>query len=67
MRPGGRWPTCEGEIAMLDLHFAYPGVLRRLRGGALGGEVGRIAAHLSTIGYTRCGLMFFALGKNAVK
>ena len=38
---------------MLDLYFKYPGVLRRLRSGALGGEMDRIAAHLSAIGYTR--------------
>ncbi len=38
---------------MLDLYFKYPGVLRRLRNGALGGEMDRIAAHLSAIGYKR--------------
>lgn len=36
---------------MLDIYFKYPGVLRRLRSGALGGEMDRIAAHLSAIGY----------------
>jgi integrase/recombinase XerD len=38
---------------MLDQYFKYPGVLRRLRNGALGGEMDRIAAHLSAIGYKR--------------
>jgi integrase/recombinase XerD len=38
---------------MLELYFEYPGVLRRLRGGALGAEMDRIAAHFSEIGYTR--------------
>ena len=38
---------------MLDQYFKYPGVLRRLRSGALGGEMDRIAAHLSAIGYKR--------------
>jgi integrase/recombinase XerD len=36
---------------MLDLYFKYRGVLRRLRGGALGEEMDRIAAHFSEIGY----------------
>ena len=38
---------------MLELYFKYPGVLRRLRGGALGGEMDRIAAHFSEVGYKR--------------
>ena len=38
---------------MLDLYFKYRGVLRRLRSGALGGEMDRIAAHFSEIGYKR--------------
>jgi hypothetical protein len=38
---------------MLDLYFKYPRVLRRLRSGVLGGEMDRIAVHLSTIGYKR--------------
>jgi integrase/recombinase XerD len=37
--------------AMLDLYFKYPGVLRRLRSGGLGGEMDRIAAHFAEIGY----------------
>jgi integrase/recombinase XerD len=38
---------------MLELYFKYPNVLRRLRSGALGGEMDRIAAHFSAVGYTR--------------
>ena len=36
---------------MLDLYFKYPGVLRRLRSGGLGGEIDRIAGHFAEIGY----------------
>ncbi len=36
---------------MLDRYFKYSGVLRRLRSGALGNEMDRIAAHLFDIGY----------------
>jgi integrase/recombinase XerD len=36
---------------MLDLYFKYKGVLRRLRSGALGGEMDRIAAQLTESGY----------------
>jgi integrase/recombinase XerD len=38
---------------MLELYFKYPGVLRRLRSGALGREMDRIAAHFAKIGYKR--------------
>ncbi len=38
---------------MLEFYFSYRGVLRRLRGGALGGEMDRIAAHFSVLGYKR--------------
>jgi integrase/recombinase XerD len=38
---------------MLDFYFKYPRVLRRLRGGALGNEMDRIAAHFSDLGYNR--------------
>jgi hypothetical protein len=38
---------------MLDLYFKYRGVLRRLRSGALGEEMDRIAAHFFAIGYKR--------------
>lgn len=38
---------------MLDLYFKYKGVLRRLRSGALGGEMDRIAAYLAESGYKR--------------
>jgi integrase/recombinase XerD len=36
---------------VLDRYFKYPGVLRRLRNGALGKEMDRIAAHFFDIGY----------------
>ena len=38
---------------MLELYFRYPRVLRRLRSGALGDEMDRIAAHFSKVGYKR--------------
>lgn len=38
---------------MLELYFEYPRVLRRLRSGALGQEMDRIAAHFSELGYKR--------------
>jgi hypothetical protein len=38
---------------MLELYYRYPRVLEHLRSGALGGEMDRIAAHLSEAGYTR--------------
>ena len=38
---------------MLELYFKYPRVLRRLRSGALGGAMDRIAAHFSEVGYKR--------------
>src|ERR1051326_1833601 len=38
---------------MLELYFKYPKVLQRLRSGALGGEMDRIAAHLAKVGYKR--------------
>ena len=36
---------------MLEFYFKYRGVLRRLRDGALGNEMDRIAAHFSDLGY----------------
>jgi integrase/recombinase XerD len=36
---------------MLELYFKYPGVLGRLRDGALGKEMDRIAAHFFETGY----------------
>jgi len=36
---------------MLDFYFTYRGVIRRLRSGALGNEMDRIAAHFFDIGY----------------
>ena len=36
---------------MLDFYFKYPRVLRRLRDGALGNEMDRIAAHFFGLGY----------------
>jgi hypothetical protein len=38
---------------MLERYFKYPGVLRRFRGGALGEEMDRIAAHLFDAGHKR--------------
>jgi hypothetical protein len=38
---------------MLETYFSYRGVLRRLRGGALGGEMDRIAARFTELGYKR--------------
>ena len=38
---------------MLEFYFKLKGVLRRLRTGALGGEMDRIAAHLAESGYKR--------------
>jgi hypothetical protein len=38
---------------MLELYFRYPRVLRRLRSGALGEEMDRLAAHFSEAGYKR--------------
>jgi site-specific recombinase XerD len=38
---------------MLDQYFKYPKVLRRLRSGALGGEMDRVAAHFFELGYKR--------------
>ena len=32
---------------MLEFYFSYRGVLKRLRGGALGAEMDRIAEHFS--------------------
>jgi integrase/recombinase XerD len=36
---------------MLEHYFRYPAVLRRLRGGALGEQMDRFAAHLLELGY----------------
>ncbi|MER9390184.1 site-specific integrase [Mesorhizobium sp. M0435] len=36
---------------MLEFYFSYRGVLKRLRSGALGGEMDRIAKHFFTLGY----------------
>ena len=38
---------------MLEVYFNNTKVLQRLRSGALGGEMDRIAAHFSEIGYKR--------------
>ncbi|WP_244571344.1 hypothetical protein [Mesorhizobium carmichaelinearum] len=38
---------------MLDFYFSYRRVLKRLRGGALGGEMDRLAEHFFTLGYKR--------------
>lgn len=38
---------------MLEDYFSYRGVLKRLRSGALGAEMDRIAEHFSSLGYKR--------------
>ena len=38
---------------MLELFFKYPKIVRRLRGGGLGGEMDRIAAYLAEFDYKR--------------
>jgi integrase/recombinase XerD len=38
---------------MLELYFKYPKVLRRLRSGAFGEDMDRIAAHFFELGYKR--------------
>jgi len=53
LRPRIVLGTGKGETSMLDLYFKYKGVLRRLRSGALGGEMDRIAAQLTESGYKR--------------
>ena len=37
----------------MELFFKYPKVVRRLRGGGLGGEMDRIAAYLAEFDYKR--------------
>ncbi|MER8407740.1 site-specific integrase [Mesorhizobium sp. M1307] len=38
---------------MLEFYFSYCGMLKRLRSGALGGEMDRLAEHFFTLGYKR--------------
>ena len=38
---------------MLELYFKYPKVVGRLRSGALGEEMYRVAAHFFELGYKR--------------
>ena len=38
---------------MLEFYFSYRGVLKRLRSGALGAEMDRIASYFSSLGYKR--------------
>ena len=38
---------------MLEFYFSYRGVLKRLRSGALCGEMDRLAEHFFTLGYKR--------------
>lgn len=38
---------------MLEFYFSYGGVLKRLRSGALGDEIDRLAEHFFTLGYKR--------------
>lgn len=50
---------------MLDFYFKYPRVLRRLRDGALGNEMDRIAAYFADLGYNRASAKIYIsrLGK----
>jgi integrase/recombinase XerD len=38
---------------MLEFYFSYRGVHKRLRSGALGAEMDRIASYFSSLGYKR--------------
>jgi integrase/recombinase XerD len=38
---------------MLEFYFSYRAVLKRLRGGALGADMDRIAEHFFSLGYKR--------------
>ena len=38
---------------MLEFYFSYRGVLERLRSGALGADMDRIAEHFFSLGYQR--------------
>ncbi|WP_245508567.1 hypothetical protein [Bradyrhizobium zhanjiangense] len=38
---------------MLEFYFSYRGVLKRLRDGALGAEMDRIAGHFFSLGYKK--------------
>lgn len=38
---------------MLEFYFSYRGVLKRLRSGALGAEMDRVAGYFSSLGYQR--------------
>jgi integrase/recombinase XerD len=49
---------------MLDFYFTYRGVLRRLRNGALGSEMDRIAEHFFRLGYKRASAKIY-LGRLA--
>lgn len=44
---------------MLERYYQYRGVIARFRGGALGNEIDRIAAHLSQLGYKRDSAMIY--------
>jgi site-specific recombinase XerD len=46
---------------MLERYFKYPGVPRRFRGGALGEEMDRIAAHLFDTGYKRASARLYII------
>jgi integrase/recombinase XerD len=47
------FPASQIGRSMLDFYFTYRGVLRRLRSGALGHEMDRIAAHFFQLVYKR--------------
>lgn len=44
---------------MLELYYRYPRVLKRLRSGALGNEMDRIAAYFSEMGYKSSSVKIF--------
>lgn len=47
---------------MLEFYFSYRAVLRRLRSGALGSEMDRIAAHFSEQGYKQASAKIYLSG-----
>jgi integrase/recombinase XerD len=51
LTPGRSRALIRRRRAMLELYYRYPRVLERLRSGALGAQMDRIAAHLSEVGY----------------
>jgi len=46
---------------MLEFYFSYRGVLKRLRSGALGAEMDRIASYFSSLGYKRASAKIYLI------